>query len=83
VNGKIYIGKTVQNFERRCQAHRYESCTALNNSINVHGWDNFDKEIICNALDEKHLAHLEEYFIKLFNSIHTTFSNGVLFCSWW
>lgn len=67
VNGKIYIGKTVQNFERRCQAHRYESCTALNNSINVHGWDNFDKEIICNALDEKHLAHLEEYFIKLFD----------------
>lgn len=67
INGKIYIGKTVQKFERRCKAHRYNSCTAFKNAIKSHGWDNFNKEIICNALDEKHLAHLEEYFIKLFD----------------
>lgn len=67
ITGKIYIGKTVQKFEQRCKAHKYKSCTALNNSINIHGWDNFNKEIICNALDEKYLAHLEEYFIKLFD----------------
>ena len=67
VNGKIYIGKTVQKFERRCRPNSYGSCTALNNSIKVHGWNNFDKEIICNALNEKDLASLEEYFIKLFD----------------
>lgn len=33
INGKVYIGKTVQDFKRRCKSTAYKSCTALNNSI--------------------------------------------------
>lgn len=69
LNNKIYIGKTVQEFERRCQPHRYKSCRAFNNAIISHGWDNFTKEPFISALDESYLAELEEMTIKYFNSL--------------
>lgn len=69
VNGKIYIGKTVQEFERRCQSHRYKSCVAFNNAINSYGWDNFEKEEFICSLSEDYLSILEEQTIKTFNSI--------------
>jgi group I intron endonuclease len=69
LNNKIYIGKTVQDFERRCQPHRYKSCRAFNNAIISHGWDNFTKEPFISALDESYLAELEEMTIKHFNSL--------------
>lgn len=69
LNGKVYIGKTVQEFYRRCQSHRYKSCRAFNNAITSYGWESFDKEPFISALDEKYLAELEEYTIKFYNSL--------------
>jgi group I intron endonuclease len=69
ITGKVYIGKTVQKFETRCKGHKYKSCTALNNSIKTHGWDNFTKEIIFICFNESDLASMEEYFIKYYNSM--------------
>lgn len=69
INGKVYIGKTVQQFERRVQPHKYKSCTALNNSIQKHGWDNFTKEVIATVLNEQDIASTEEYFIKYYDCL--------------
>jgi group I intron endonuclease len=69
LNGKVYIGKTVQAFEQRCKSHKYKSCRAFNNAITSHGWDNFTKEPFISALDESYLAELEEMTIKHFNSL--------------
>lgn len=69
VNGKVYIGKTSRTFKRRVKAGNYKSCTALNNSIKVHGWDNFTKEEFICALDKKYLASLEEQAINHFDCI--------------
>lgn len=69
INGKVYIGKTVQSFQRRCQSHRYKSCVAFNNAINSYGWDNFEKEEFICSLNEDYLSGLEEQAIKTFNSI--------------
>lgn len=69
INNKVYIGKTVQKFTKRVRKFNYKSCTALNNSIKVHGWDNFEKEEFICALDESYLAELEEITIKHFDCI--------------
>lgn len=69
LNGKVYIGKTVQKFESRCKAHRYKSCIALNNAFKSYGWENFTKEIIFNCFKEEDLASCEEFFINQFNSL--------------
>lgn len=67
INSKVYIGKTVQIFKRRCRPQAYKSCTALHNSIQVHGWDNFEKEEFICSLSEDYLAGLEEDTIKHFD----------------
>lgn len=67
INNKVYIGKTVQTFKRRCRPQAYKSCTALYNSIQVHGWDNFEKEEFICSLSEDYLAGLEEITIKYFD----------------
>lgn len=69
VNGKVYIGKTVQAFKDRVKAHKYKSCRAFNNAIKSHGWDNFEKEEFICALDENCLVSLEEQTIKFYNSL--------------
>lgn len=69
VNGKVYIGKTVQTFKQRVKAHKYKSCRAFNNAIKSYGWDSFEKEEFISALDEKYLASLEEQAIKFHNCL--------------
>lgn len=69
INGKVYIGKTVQKFYNRVKKGNYKSCIALNNAFEKYGWENFDKEEFICALDEKYLASLEELTIKYFNSL--------------
>jgi GIY-YIG catalytic domain-containing protein len=69
VNGKIYIGKTVQPFKQRVKSHKYKSCRAFNNAIKTYGWDSFEKEEFICSLDEKHLASLEEQTIKFYNCL--------------
>lgn len=69
VNGKVYIGKTVQKFSERVKSHKYKSCRAFNNAITSHGWDAFEKEEFVCALDESYLASLEEQIIKAHDCI--------------
>lgn len=67
VNGKIYIGQSV-DIEKRWNRHRGELRDNshvnkhLQNSWNIHGEDNFEFTIICEC-NENQLNTMEEYYI--------------------
>jgi group I intron endonuclease len=70
--GKVYIGRT-KNFENRMEAHRYNAMVrkypnSLYRAIRKYGWDNFQKEIIC-EVSHKQAPIVEEQFIKAYNSV--------------
>ena len=82
INGKCYIGKTIQNFE---QYKKYHIATSKNKkhktynkvlykAFRKYGINNFEWEIItqCNALDE--LNKNEIYYIEYFDSINNGYN---------
>jgi len=75
ITGKSYIGFD-SCWPRRKSVHKHHSkkpTQKFHNSINKHGWDNFEWEIIYQSLDGKHcLNEMENYFIQLYD----TFANG-------
>ena len=68
VNGKVYIGKTVQEPEKRwrqhCNAAKRGSTYPLYNAIRKHGEHNFKFEVILQVFDEQHLNHYEILLIE-------------------
>ena len=73
-NGKIYIGKTKTDIEKRFASHLYNARKKINrplyDSINNHGSENFEIRIIeeCSSVEE--LNAKERFYIKNFNSQH-------------
>jgi len=71
INGKIYIGQTINEFEKRWSVHvsSKKGCPYLQNAIQKYGKENFDKVIVarCDSLEE--MNHRETYYIKLFNTL--------------
>lgn len=70
INGKMYIGQTVQNLERRARpdGSGYEGNIKFYNAIKKYGWHNFKSEILI-ITDEENADHYEDYFIRQFDSI--------------
>jgi group I intron endonuclease len=69
--GRVYIGRT-KNFEKRMGEHKNLSESASSNykihqAIRKYGWDNFQKEILC-EVSHKQAPIVEEQFIKAYNS---------------
>lgn len=78
VNGKVYIGYTV-NIIRRLKDHqKAKRNLVFYNAIQKHGWDKFSCEIIYQSFDSDHTLNvMEPYFIKEYNSfIDFENSNG-------
>ena len=74
VNGKSYIGQTIQEPKRRLRLHYYsKSCRALNSAINKYGRENFVFTIVSRADNLEQLNHREAYYIKIYK---TLFPNG-------
>lgn len=80
VNGKIYIGQTVQNPDRRWSKHISNTRSTvilrpITWAIKKHGEDNFTFEIIaqCRSLDDAN--YLETELVKQYES-HISTSNG-------
>jgi group I intron endonuclease len=73
MNGKIYIGQTINSLKRRWNAHCRGNRPGLNRAIRKYGKDNFTIEIMykCRNIDE--LNKKESELIVLYNS---TFPNG-------
>lgn len=72
VNGKVYIGKTVQKLNNRKRKHFYCAEKGMKNifynSIRKHGKDNFYFEQIDYAQNREELSEKESYWINYYRS---------------
>ena len=66
-DGKIYIGKTVQELCKRLRQHTYGKCKSpLDRAIKKYGLEKFDIEVIAEADTEEELNALEMFFIEFY-----------------
>lgn len=73
VNGKIYIGQTVRQFEVRKNRHindafKCNSTTAFHRALRKYGNANFNWEVIDISETEEELNQKEVYWISFYNS---------------
>lgn len=67
INGKVYIGQTCQNLNKRWQNGKgYEKCILFYNAIQKYGFDGFDHEILFEVetkeeADEKEIEMIAYY----------------------
>lgn len=67
-NGKVYIGITRQDVERRWQnGHGYDR-TYFGNAIKKYGWNGFKHEILFSGLSKEDACEKEKTLIKLYKS---------------
>jgi len=75
INGKIYIGQTTQNLEKRMSKHFSDAKTKrkksykIHNAINKYGRDNFKYEVIEYVDNQILLNERECYWIKYYDCI--------------
>jgi len=76
VTGKIYVGQTIRNFEKRQAQHKKDSEVCdykFYRAIRKYGWDNFNWAVIVEGVENiDSLNSLEQYWIKELD----TFKNG-------
>ena len=66
-DGKIYIGKTVQELCKRLRQHTYgRGNSPLDKAIKKYGLEKFDIEVIAEADTEEELNALEMFFIEFY-----------------
>lgn len=78
INGKVYIGRTKQNPEKRwAKGHGYRPTTLIKNDIGrailKHGWDNFDKIILEDDLTVEEAKKKELEYTLLYKSSHSKY----------
>ncbi|AGE53253.1 GIY-YIG catalytic domain-containing endonuclease [Paramecium bursaria Chlorella virus Fr5L] len=66
---KSYIGQTIQDIEKRFQAHQYDSsgCVAVCNAIKKYGWENVKKEWY--EIPDEDLNFYEEMLVALLGTL--------------
>lgn len=70
INGKAYVGQTIQTLQDRCgRGSSYSTCTHFYNAIKKYGWDNFEHKILECGLNENELNEREKYWINKYDSI--------------
>lgn len=80
INGKVYIGITCQQPEKRWQnGKHYEGCLHFNNAIQKYGWDNFEHIILKNDIQtEEEAIRLEKETIEKYKSLDSNFGYNML-----
>ena len=75
INGKIYIGQTIQAVKLRFSNHCDKSscCTYLRNAIQKHGKQNFTTETICTVYSQQDADLLEQTLIKAYNTTNAKY----------
>lgn len=81
IDGKIYIGQTINAIEKRMYLHQYKKsrCLYLKNAINKYGIDNFkisEEETIRRNTKKELFDALDEAEIKLIEKYKSMFPNG-------
>lgn len=74
VNGKVYIGKTIQKLYVRKKRHKFDSFNIIpsgyfHRAIRKHGWDNFEWSILCETDSESKLKTLEKFYIAAYRKM--------------
>lgn len=78
INGKIYIGQTVQSLAKRKASHKYNAKSIKNhfyNAIRKYGFELFDWELLKKCYSSKNLNESEKLFIDEFNSINKGYNS--------
>ncbi len=72
INGKIYIGQTIQDPRRRFRpgklASAYKSCIAFHNAVTKYGESNFETIFLEENVNESDLISREEHYITKYDS---------------
>ena len=77
INGKIYIGLTIQALKRRFGQHISNPCKKLKIDIDKYGRENFEIEAITiNDIKETNLPIAEIYYISIYNPEYNTAKGG-------
>ena len=80
VNGKSYIGQTIQNVKERFYQHCATKCSkavsnmAIHRAIKKYGKSNFTVEVI-EEIDSANLNDRERYWIKYYNSYNNGYNS--------
>ena len=69
VNGKKYIGQTIQDVSVRWRRHKTGKF-AIGNAIRKYGEDNFKIDILFNSFDRNYLNNAEKELIKNYNTMY-------------
>lgn len=71
INGKAYIGQTIQKLKRRWDFHvcKRSGCLALKAAFEKYGIENFTIEIVYEASSLEELCQKEQQFIQEFNTL--------------
>ena len=73
INGKVYIGKTINNLSDRKYNHFSFSKRGSNyhfhRAIRKHGFDNFEWVILCETDSESKLNALEKFYISAYRKM--------------
>ena len=77
INGKVYIGQTV-NFNKRTREHINTERTATGKAISKHGKESFDFEIIHNEIDSEKINEWEKHYI---NQVYNSFEGKGYNCT--
>lgn len=71
INGKVYIGITMQDPERRWRhGEGYKSSPHFYAAIQKYGWDNFEHNILFENLTKEEACQKEQELITEFNSMN-------------
>jgi group I intron endonuclease len=74
VNGKCYIGQTV-DYAARMRQHRLAgSQCVISHAVKKYGWNNFSREILGEAEDKESLDNLEKLWIIIANSVESGYN---------
>ena len=77
-NGKVYIGITKQNPNRRWRnGHGYYSSNLFFNAILKYGWINITHEILHEGVTFEEACNLEKYYIQYYNSNNSEYGYNI------
>lgn len=75
-NGKVYIGITSQDAERRWLNGRgYKKNKKFNDDIERFGWESFDHRIIADNLSQEQAVAIEHELITAYDARHLGYNN--------
>ncbi len=83
INGKIYIGQTIQSLKARKRDHR-NKVTRLSNlylyrAFNKYGFESFEWEVLDQAESKHELDEKERFYIKQFRATHRKYGYNMTF----